>query len=159
MFSVEYNTAATVIGSFGISLGTVVMNKVSIWAADSFGWRYRFIVCGQFYPIALFPPIYLFLYSAIMQATCSLPAVILWGQPYEPKKENEEPQKKKEDEATEETELITTGSPPEEQEKFNLFTDISFWCWLWGTTFWSLGESLISHLKKIIIIIRLCDSS
>lgn len=121
-FPVEYNTAATVIGSFGISLGTVVMNKVSIWATDNFGWRNRFIVC------------------AIMQAAFSLPAVIMWGQPYEAKKEEKENKDEKGKEENEETELITGNgeNKKEETEKFNLFTDISFWCWLWGTTFWSL---------------------
>ena len=44
----EYNTAATVIASFGISLGTTVMNPVSIFVTDNFGWRNRFRVAGEY---------------------------------------------------------------------------------------------------------------
>lgn len=100
------------------------MNPVSLWATDSFGWRNRFRV------------------AALMQAVMTLPAVLLWGQPHEPKQEKEQEQEANtEQKPTEETELVTTSAANESDTKddqFNLCTDISFWCWLFGTTFWSL---------------------
>ena len=47
IFRTDYNTAATVIGSFGISLGTVVMTPVSVYVTDNFGFRNRFRVAGK----------------------------------------------------------------------------------------------------------------
>jgi len=122
-FPTDYNTAATVIGSFGISLGTVVMTPVSVYVTDNFGFRNRFRV------------------AALMQAAMTLPAVLLWGQPFEPKKEKGEGDANKEEKPTEETELVAqnkTEAETEPEDNFNLCTDISFWCWLFGTTFWSL---------------------
>ena len=80
-----------------------------------------------------------------MQAAMTLPAVLLWGQPYEPEKEKSEGEANKEEKPTEETELVTqngTEAEKEPEDDFNLCTDISFWCWLFGTTFWSLGTFL-----------------
>ena len=37
LFPTEYNTAATVIASFGISLGTAIMNPVSTFVTDQYG--------------------------------------------------------------------------------------------------------------------------
>ena len=37
LFPTEYNTAATVIASFGISLGTAIMNPVSTFITDQYG--------------------------------------------------------------------------------------------------------------------------
>ena len=37
LFPTEYNTAATVIASFGISLGTAIMNPVSTYVTDNYG--------------------------------------------------------------------------------------------------------------------------
>jgi MFS family permease len=120
-FPTDYNTAATVIGSFGISLGTVVMTPVSVYVTDNFGFRNRFRV------------------AAMMQAAMTLPAVLLWGQPHQSKSEKEgEQEANKDEKPTEETELVTENAAPEEEDNFNLCMDISFWCWLFGTTFWSL---------------------
>ena len=49
IFRSDYNTAATVIGSFGISLGTVVMTPVSVYVTDNFGFRNRFRVAGKIF--------------------------------------------------------------------------------------------------------------
>ena len=57
----EYNTAATVIASFGISLGTTVMNPVSITVTDALGWRNRFRVAGNLF-------FYLILVRTILKA-------------------------------------------------------------------------------------------
>ena len=65
-----------------------------------------------------------------MQLCISLPAVLLWGQPHEPKKQ--ETQEELIDEQTEEKKV-------EEKDDYNMFKDIAFWAWLFGTTFWSLG--------------------
>ena len=84
-----------------------------------------------------------------MQAVMTLPAVLLWGQPFEPEKEKGEGEANKDEKPTEETELVTqngTGAveKDEPEDDFNLCTDISFWCWLFGTTFWSLGTYMTS---------------
>ena len=82
-----------------------------------------------------------------MQAAMTLPAVLLWGQPFEPEKEKGEGEANKEEKPTEETELVAqnkTEVEKEPEDDFNLCTDISFWCWLFGTTFWSLGTLMTS---------------
>lgn len=142
IFRTDYNTAATVIGSFGISLGTVVMTPVSVYVTDNFGFRNRFRVAGKAHLHAgtILQDPDLIIFSALMQAAMTLPAVLLWGQPFEPEKEKGEANK--EEKPTEETELVAQNKTEEEKEPeddFNLCTDISFWCWLFGTTFWSLG--------------------
>ena len=75
-------------------------------------WRNRFRVC------------------ALMQFCISLPAVLLWGQPWTPPK--------KEKEKEEENELVESNQTPTTDENYNMCTDIIFWAWLFGTTFWSL---------------------
>merc|ERR1711935_568624 len=120
-FPSEYNTAATGIASFGISLGTTVMNPVSIAITDAFGWRNRFRV------------------AAIMQLCISLPAVLLWGQPHEEATKNGE----EKDEFVEKNENNSNNKEEtEEVDSYNMFTDVCFWAWLFGTTFWSLDFAI-----------------
>ena len=126
------------------------MTPVSVYVTDNFGFRNRFRVAGKthLHAGAISQDQDLTIYSALMQAAMTLPAVLLWGQPFEPEKEKGEANK--EEKPTEETELVAQNKTEEEKEPeddFNLCTDISFWCWLFGTTFWSLGVylTLISY--------------
>lgn len=118
------------------------MTPVSVYVTDNFGFRNRFRVAGKAHLHAgtILQDPDLIIFSALMQAAMTLPAVLLWGQPFEPEKEKGEANK--EEKPTEETELVAQNKTEEEKEPeddFNLCTDISFWCWLFGTTFWSLG--------------------
>ena len=85
-----------------------------------------------------------------MPASFSLPAVLLWRQPWKPASEKkDEEMKKTEGKTNEEEELLEPAKKEgEAANKINLCTDISFWCWLFGTTFWSLGENK-NFLKNI----------
>ena len=51
LFPTEYNTAATVIASFGISLGTAIMNPVSTYVTDNFGLVFAFPCFHEFLKI------------------------------------------------------------------------------------------------------------
>ena len=107
---------------------------ISVSETDS-ALQVRFLHAGK-----ILKDSYFTIFSALMQAAMTLPAVLLWGQPFEPEKEKGEANK--EEKPTEETELVAQNKTEEEKEPeddFNLCTDISFWCWLFGTTFWSLG--------------------
>merc|ERR1712227_522751 len=76
-----------------------------------------------------------------MQLCISLPAVLLWGQPHEEKKDQEE-----EDNETENTKFVqnknenknNTVDETETNDSYNMCLDICFWAWLFGTTAWSL---------------------
>lgn len=116
-FPTEYNTAATVIASFGISLGTMVMNPLSVMLTDTFGWRYRMAAC------------------AVILAVLGYPCCLFWTQPRDLTESNKS--KESEDDLIEKSE-----KEPEKMvhpaDTMNLFTSVVFWCWLVGTTFWSL---------------------
>ena len=72
-----------------------------------------------------------------MQLCISLPAVLLWGQPHEEAKKNEG----EEDEFVEKNDNNNNNNDKtEEVDSYNMFTDVCFWAWLFGTTFWSLGN-------------------
>ena len=126
------------------------MTPVSVYVTDNFGFRNRFRVAGKTHLLvgSILKDSYFKIISALMQAAMTLPAVLLWGQPFEPKKEKGEGDANKEEKPTEETELVAqnkTEAETEPEDDFNLCTDISFWCWLFGTTFWSLGTYLTSN--------------
>ena len=79
-----------------------------------------------------------------MQLCISLPAVLLWGQPHEEEKKNEE----EKDEFVEKNENNSNNKEEtEEVDSYNMFTDVCFWAWLFGTTFWSLGNYSQSSRK------------
>ena len=68
-----------------------------------------------------------------MQFCLSLPAVLFWGQPWTPKSKEKE-EKDEETELVEQNESVTN----QDDTNYNMCTDIVFWAWLFGTTFWSL---------------------
>ena len=77
-----------------------------------------------------------------MQLCISLPAVLLWGQPHEEKKD------KAEENENEKTEFVqnkneNNNNNAEQADSYNMCLDICFWAWLFGTTAWSLGESTV----------------
>ena len=65
LFPTDFNTAATVIASFGVSLGTSIMTPMTVALTDAYGWRIRNYACCA---ILLF---------------VAFPAVLLWTQPLE----------------------------------------------------------------------------
>ena len=118
-FPTDYNTAATVIASFGISLGTMVMNPLSVYLTDNFGWRYRFAAC------------------AAILAFLGYPCCFYWTQPRNQDKErkisrNSEEKEDLVDSKTDEVEMVNPA------DTMNLFSSVVFWAWCFGTTFWSL---------------------
>ncbi|CAG5104343.1 Oidioi.mRNA.OKI2018_I69.chr1.g1207.t1.cds [Oikopleura dioica] len=122
LFPTDFNTAATVIASFGVSLGTTIMSPMTIALTDAYGWRIRNYACCA---ILLF---------------VAFPAVLLWSQPLEGEElEKAVGNKKSEDE--EKDQMVEKADKREmihPADKMNLFSSIVFWAWLWGTTAWSL---------------------
>lgn len=119
-FPTDYNTAATVIASFGISLGTMVMNPLSVYLTDTFGWRYRFAAC------------------AAILAMFGYPCCFYWTQPHPVQEQdrkifkNSEEKEDLVDSKTDEVEMVNPA------DTMNLFSSVVFWAWCFGTTFWSL---------------------
>jgi len=122
LFPTDFNTAATVIASFGVSLGTSIMTPMTVALTDTYGWRIRNYACCA---ILLF---------------VAFPAVLLWTQPLEGeeldlavgKKKSEDDEKDQMVENSEKSKMIHPA------DKMNLFTSVVFWAWLCGTTAWSL---------------------
>ena len=83
-----------------------------------------------------------------MQLCISLPAVLLWGQPHEETKKTKN--EGEDDEFVEKNENNNSNIEEvveEETDDYNMFTDVCFWAWLFGTTFWSLGKHFEKKMK------------
>ena len=85
-----------------------------------------------------------------MQLCISLPAVLLWGQPHEEKKDEEEDENEKTEFVQDKNENNNNNVEQVENDSYNMCLDICFWAWLFGTTAWSLGKPTVLCSVKLI---------